>query len=246
MLHHTGKHRTYNHNLRLAALLCLTAGFVNGAGYLSFYVLTTNVTGHVALFAEKLATTSLNDAAIVGMWMVLFLFGAFVSSLVITRVGKEHRYAYAVSILIEIAVLVFVGVYGMQAQPSVTNTRLLAGSLLFAMGLQNAMVSMISGSAVRTTHLTGVVTDLGIDLAAATAGKPAPEAAALRKRITLRLVIIFCFFLGCVSAAYLYGFLKFDVFFIPAAMLALAMFYDIFRYKVRKTILKAMHSPGVN
>jgi uncharacterized membrane protein YoaK (UPF0700 family) len=40
------------------------------------------------------------------------------------------------------------------------------GALLcFAMGLQNSLVTRLSGAVVRTTHLTGVVTDLGIEAA---------------------------------------------------------------------------------
>jgi uncharacterized membrane protein YoaK (UPF0700 family) len=55
MLRHLGNKRTYKHNVKLASLLGLTAGFVNAAGFLGFSVLTTNVTGHAALFAEQIA-----------------------------------------------------------------------------------------------------------------------------------------------------------------------------------------------
>jgi hypothetical protein len=51
MLRHLGTRRAYGHNVKIAALLSLTAGFVNAAGFLSFSVLTTNITGHAALFA---------------------------------------------------------------------------------------------------------------------------------------------------------------------------------------------------
>jgi len=238
MLHHTGSNRNHLHNVRLAALLCLTAGFVNGAGFLSFYVLTTNVTGHVALFAEKLAAGDFTNARTVGMWMILFLAGAFVSSFIIRRVGKEQRFAYTLSISIEIGLLLFVAIYGAHTYPSIINTRLLAGALLFAMGLQNAMVSMISGSVVRTTHLTGMFTDLGIELSAVMQTNTLADTVLLRQRIFLRLVIIFFFFFGCVSAAYLYPYLGFSAFFIPAAILAIVMFYDIFRMKIHKTFLR--------
>ncbi len=238
MLHHTGKYRTYGHNLRLAALLCLTAGFVNGAGFLSFYVLTTNVTGHVALFAEKLAITDFAGARTVGIWMLMFLAGAVVSSYIIRKVGKEQRFAYTISICIEIVILLFVAVYGSSAHQSVTGTRLLAGSLLFAMGLQNAMVSMVSGSVVRTTHLTGIFTDLGIDLSALLQSEKDEDHHALKQRIALRLVIIFFFFLGCVTAAYWYPVFKLKEFYIPAAILMVVMFYDIFRFKIHKAFLR--------
>jgi uncharacterized membrane protein YoaK (UPF0700 family) len=87
MFRHTGPNRTYNHNIRLAALLCLTAGFVNVAGFLAFSVLPTNVTGHVALFAEKLVQEDFATARVIGLWMFMFLFGAFLSS----RPSKSGR-----------------------------------------------------------------------------------------------------------------------------------------------------------
>jgi uncharacterized membrane protein YoaK (UPF0700 family) len=195
-------------------------------------VLTTNVTGHVALFAEKLSRADFNSARIVGLWMLLFLFGAFISSFIINKVGRDQPYAYTISILIEIAILIFVGSYGSGFDHNVITTQILAGSLLFAMGLQNAMVSMISGSVVRTTHLTGIFTDLGIDLASITQTGQKDERSVLYSRIFLRLIIIVFFFLGCISAAYLYYFLRFRVFYLPAAILIVAMFYDLFRIRV--------------
>src|SRR5690606_40963118 len=55
MFRHTGQKRNYKHNLRLATLLCLTAGLVNVGGLLAFNVFTTNVTGHAALLADALS-----------------------------------------------------------------------------------------------------------------------------------------------------------------------------------------------
>jgi uncharacterized membrane protein YoaK (UPF0700 family) len=53
MLRHTGQNRNFKHNLRLAVLLGMTAGFVSAAGFIAFIVLTANVTGHAALLAVK-------------------------------------------------------------------------------------------------------------------------------------------------------------------------------------------------
>ncbi|HWZ36148.1 MAG TPA: YoaK family protein [Mucilaginibacter sp.] len=231
MLRHVGQKRTNTHNLRLAVLLCLTAGFVNGAGFLSFYVLVTNVTGHVALFAEKLSSGDASTAMTIGFWMLLFFLGAFVSSFIINKIGRNERYSYAIPILIEMSILIFVAVCGPVFDNSVRSTHLFAGSLLFAMGLQNAMVSMISGSEVRTTHLTGMFTDLGIETAAVTLKQEETEKKRLYSSIRLRLVIIIFFFLGCVTAVFLYDVLRFKIFYIPVGFLIIAMFYDIFRIK---------------
>ncbi len=240
MLRHTGHRRNFRHNIRLAALLCLTAGFVNIAGLLAFAVLTTNVTGHVAYFAENLSQGDFRLARIIGLWMVLFLLGAFSSSFIINRVGRNQTFAYTLPILLEIAILILNAVYGSRYSGNVVEQEIFAGSLLFAMGLQNAMVSMISGSVVRTTHLTGIFTDLGIDLAAATL--PASvQRPGLQQRILLRSVIILFFLTGAVAGGYLYTALAYHTFFVPAGLLIIAMFYDISRVRIIKVIRQLRH-----
>ena len=54
MFRHQGKTRTFKHNLRIAVILSFVAGIVNVSGYLFFKQLTTNVTGHFALFINDL------------------------------------------------------------------------------------------------------------------------------------------------------------------------------------------------
>jgi len=167
MLRHTGQKRSYRHNMRLAILLCLNAGFINAAGFLAFSVLTTNVTGHAALLAVNMATMNFRATRMVALWLFLFLAGAFLSSFYISAVGRNKSFAYTMPIVFIIVVLLFVAFFGHHYNNTLPETEYFAGSLLFSMGIQNAMVSMISGSVVRTTHLTGMFTDLGIDLSEA-------------------------------------------------------------------------------
>jgi uncharacterized membrane protein YoaK (UPF0700 family) len=237
MFRHTGVHRTFKHNIRLAGLLSLTAGFVNVAGFLAFYVLTTNVTGHVASFAEKLEQSDIRSALKFLLWMAMFLFGAFFSSLIIGRKRGNSRTAYTIPFIIETLILLFIGTYGCLQPITPGESSWFAGALLFAMGLQNATVSMISGSVVRTTHLTGMFTDLGIELAEV-AQKRYDSKKTIRQKISLRLVIIVFFFLGGIFAGFLFPFLKFGTFFIPAGILIVAMFFDIFRIKILRYMTK--------
>jgi uncharacterized membrane protein YoaK (UPF0700 family) len=235
MLRHIGRRRNFRRNIRLAALLCLTAGFVNIAGLLAFSVLTTNVTGHAAYFAESLAQGDFRLVRTIGLWMFLFLLGAFTTSLIIGRIGRNQVFAYTIPILAEITILILNAVYGSHYDGSTLMQEVFAGSLLFAMGLQNSMVSMISGSVVRTTHLTGIFTDLGIDLATATHSAP-EQRHGLQQRIVLRLVIIFFFLAGAVAGGYLYPVLQYRIFFVPAGLLVIAMFYDISRVRLKRVI----------
>ena len=232
MLRHFGNKRTVAHNLRLAILLCLTAGFVNAAGFLGFSALTTNVTGHAALLAEDIALSHWKDASIIAIWMLLFLAGAFCSSIIINRVGLNQRFSYVIPILLEIIILSICTLRGFHGYFLYAN-EIFAGSLLFAMGLQNALVSVISGSVVRTTHLTGTFTDLGIDLAQLKI-RNAKNQQEIYTRIKLRLSIILCFILGALMGAYLFNIVHFIAFIAPIILLVFALFYDIFRLNVKR------------
>ena len=233
MLRHLGSKRTYKHNVKMASLLAMTAGTVNAAGFLGFATLTTNVTGHAALFAERIALQDWGNTLVVALWMFLFLAGAFVSSFIVSMVGRNQRYSYVFSIFIEMSILLFVALEGHNYDNTLSSKELFAGSLLFAMGLQNALVSMISGSVVRTTHLTGTFTDLGIELAQIfeRAEKNAPV---LRSKIKLRLVVIFFFMAGALSGAYLFRYYRFHAFFVPVAILVYILFYDVFRIRIKR------------
>jgi uncharacterized membrane protein YoaK (UPF0700 family) len=233
MLRHLGARRTPEHNLRLATLLGMTAGFVNAEGYLGFSILTTNVTGHAALFAEKVATQDWATAQVIALWMVLFLAGAFISSLTLSVTGYNQRYSYSIPILLEMLILTFSALYGGRYDGTLLSRELFAGSLLFAMGMQNSLVSMVSGSVVRTTHLTGTFTDLGIELAQLVR-KDRKDIDAVRSKIKLRLVIIFFFMFGAVAGAYLFQYFGFHSFFAPVMLLVSVLLYDVYRIRAKR------------
>ncbi len=232
MLRHFGVKRTYAHNLKLAVLLSLTAGFVNAAGFLGFSALTTNVTGHAALFAEGIARQDWSMARLVATWMILFLAGAFTSSLIVTKIGHNARFSFAIPIVLETLILLFCA-FSSWIKPWGFSGNFFAGSLLFAMGMQNALVSVISGSVVRTTHLTGTFTDLGIELAQLRTDNYAAQGGLL-SRIKLRVSIILFFMLGALSGAYLFTFISFRSFLIPSMMLCFTLLYDVFRLNIKR------------
>jgi uncharacterized membrane protein YoaK (UPF0700 family) len=211
----------------LAVLLCLTAGFINAAGFLAFGVLTTNVTGHAALLAMDIAAGQLRAERMVGLWLVLFLAGAFLSGLLTAVIGRDKAASYAVPIVIIIILVLFVAITGIHYDHSIPQTEYFTGSLLFAMGMQNALVTVVSGAVVRTTHLTGMFTDLGIDLSTWITRKAEP--AEVKSRIALRLIIIVFFLLGGIVGGLTFSRMGFHSFFFPVSLLLVALFYDYLR-----------------
>ncbi len=241
MLKHTGARRTHIHNVRLAVLLSLTAGFVNAEGLLGFSNLTTNVTGHAAVFAEFIYLKNWTMAWVVAIWMLLFLAGAFFSSFIIDLVGEHQQYSKLVPVSIEMAILLLIAVLGGNYKDDPIVRQVFTGSLLFAMGLQNALVSMISKSVVRTTHLTGTFTDLGIELAKLRFTEPNKKPA-LKSSIALKLYIIVFFITGVLGGAYSFGLFRFHAFLIPAFILIWALLYDVFRVHAKLAYRKIGNS----
>jgi uncharacterized membrane protein YoaK (UPF0700 family) len=233
MLRHTGQRRTYLHNVRLAVLLSLSAGFVNAAGFMAFAVLTTNVTGHAALLAVHIAQLDTRAARMVALWLLLFLAGAFTSGLFISRVGRDRSFAYSLPLLGIAVIIAIVAAAGHSYHHRLPETEWLAGSLLFSMGMQNALVSVISGSVVRTTHLTGMVTDLGIDLSAILS-IPAGNRSPVARRIVLHVSIIFSFLAGGVAGAIGFKQFAFSALYIPCGLIGIALTYDYLRVKMRR------------
>ena len=104
------------------------------------------------------------------------------------------------------------------------------------MGLQNSFVTKISNAVVRTTHLTGLFTDLGIDVSHLFFSKYKPQRKAIQSKIKLRIYIILFFFAGGLLGGFLYSRvnLQLNTLIIGAFILLISLFYDDIRYKFIK------------
>jgi Protein of unknown function (DUF1275) len=126
---------------------------------------SANMTGNISTASDRFAMASWHAAAFYLGILGAFIAGALVSALFIHE-GRRRavRGVYAVNILIE-GVLIGVLAWAVLTLPTIFRTTLLVMGLSFLMGLQNAVVSTISGTRVRTTHISGMATDVGIELA---------------------------------------------------------------------------------
>lgn len=228
MFRHKGKGRTYSHNLKLASILSCVAGIVNISGVLSVGTLTTNVTGHFAYFSEAFFLKDYHLAFTYLLYTLFFLSGAFVSNTLMELAAryKSHT-SYVLPIIVEISILLFVASSDLwKASYPASVSIMLACSLLFAMGLQNALVTNVSRSVVRTTHLTGLFTDLGIELSQLLFYKAPGERKKLKKAIFLKGAIILCFFMGGFIGGF--GFFHFGTgtLVVPVILLFICLWYD--------------------
>lgn len=243
MFRHKGKNRTFAHDLRLATLLSFVAGLVNITGVLALKTLTTNVTGHFAFFAEEIMRHDYAIAFTFFLFTIFFLLGSFLSSFLQELISlKNPDLSHIFPITLEMVILIAVGIFGTSSGIYTLDGKLTAFFLLLSMGIQNSLVTNISKSTVRTTHLTGLFTDLGIELSQLFFYKKPEEVKKLKTSIFLRLSIITFFFLGCFSGGIIYQLLEIKTLFIAAIVLLIAQWYDYMRLKFhlikRKTFNK--------
>lgn len=243
MFRHQGKNRAYSHNLKLASLLSCVAGIVNSIGVLGLSTLTTNVTGHFAFFAEEVTEENYNRAMVYLVYTFFFLLGSFVSSMIMEWVLKHKpEVSYVIPILIEVALLVGISLVDLFFEGALMKYSVFCALvLLFSMGLQNSLVTRVSGAVVRTTHLTGLFTDLGIVLSQLFFYKNRVERVRLFRSAFLMLAIIGCFFLGCVAGGFLYFQYQFKTLLLAAMLLLFALWYDqllMSYYTLRRRIQK--------
>ncbi len=159
----TGRKRTETANRHLARYLAFVAGAANAGGFLAVRQYTSHMSGIVAAMADNLALGSVR-LMFSGLAAVMsFLLGAFLTTLFVRwarRRGLESE--YALPLLVEAGLLVLFGFTGQVfAGGGVLGTVML---LCFTMGLQNAIITKLSNAVIRTTHVTGMITDIGIAL----------------------------------------------------------------------------------
>lgn len=242
MFIHSGKARSFRHNIRVAVFLSFTAGLVNVTGVLALGILTTNVTGHFAYFAEGVFTRHTPLAVYYLFFILAFLAGSFTSSLLTEYAFyRQYRAPYIVPVVIEILLLLITGLMAATWLIEGMHKQALACVLLFTMGLQNALVSKVSSSAVRTTHLTGLFTDLGIELSQLFFHRQKVRQRRLLSSIMLRLGIIVFFFSGCITGGLLFGYIGWRVLIIGAVVLIIALVYSrllLIYYRLTRRMFK--------
>lgn len=236
MFRHQGKSRTFKHNLQIATVLSFVAGMVNVTGFLAIKQLTTNVTGHFALFINDVADLEYWKGTIYFLYLFSFLFGSFTSSFLIEKYRANKKLnVFVLPTMIEVVLLLTVAIASDFLELSYPD--LIACILLFAMGLQNSFVTKISKAVVRTTHLTGLFTDLGIELSRLFFPETHPDRYKIKRTIRLHLSIIAFFFLGGIAGGLLYSTfeLKLNALIFAAIILLISLFYDDLRFRFIKT-----------
>jgi uncharacterized membrane protein YoaK (UPF0700 family) len=205
----SGKDRSAAANRQLGLSLAFVAGAANAGGFLAVGQYTSHMTGVVSAMADDLALGSVK-VVLAGIGALLsFVGGAATSAILINWTRRRQLQSeYALPLMLEAALMLCFGLIGARLSQHVGLFIPLTVMLLcFMMGLQNAIVTKLSRAEIRTTHVTGIATDIGIEL-----GKliywnrkktdPAsPLVAANRARLVVLVSLLGLFFIGGITGA---------------------------------------------
>lgn len=197
----TDVHRSPLANLRLGICLSFIAGAANAGGFLAVGQYTSHMTGLLSSVADNLVLGQFALVAASLAAIAAFVGGAMTTALMVNwGLRRQLRSAFARPLVLESSLLLVFGLAGaainLHAELFAPLTVLL---LCYIMGLQNAVITKVSNAEIRTTHVTGLVTDIGIEL-----GKlvyfnrsPAPvKVQANRRRLRIHLALVAAFLAG--------------------------------------------------
>jgi uncharacterized membrane protein YoaK (UPF0700 family) len=208
MLLREGPARNESIDRALAGSLAFVAGAINAAAFYAAGFFAANMTGNVSAASDYLALGNWRSMSFYLLLVGAFIIGSCVSALLLgsgIRRGASRVYAYV--LLGEAALLAAIGLLA----PVVSaghRPAFIVASLAFLMGLQNAVVTRISGAKVRTTHVSGMATDFGIGIAHLWEGwrghGTIEKRMENRRRMALHATTIVAFFGGGVVGVLLY------------------------------------------
>jgi len=201
-------------------VLAFIAGIVNAAGYLGFrHQAITNLTGSTTLLGTSLGLADGPETVHWGLSVAAFVFGAVLSGLIVQQHTLKLGRRYGVALVLE-SLLLFAAVPLLHANDS--------GGIYLAsigIGLQNGMASTYSGMVFRTTHVSGMFTDLGIYIGQRLRGLPVDAL-----RVGVCLLVVTSFTLGGTAGALLFHAMGERALLVPAALTGLCgMGYGVYR-----------------
>lgn len=208
--HLTSTHRTGVTNRALGYLMAFNAGAINAGGFMLLHVYTSHMTGFVSMLADNmiLGNTSLVLSALGAL--LAFTTGAAVTAILVNWARHLRlRSTYALPLLLVALLMLAFGLLGAATMHWTTLFAVPMTVLLlsFMMGVQNATLTKMSHATIRTTHMTGVITDLGMELGKMLfwnrAGRHAPQyVQANWSRVRLFAGLLWMFLVGGLAGAW--------------------------------------------
>jgi uncharacterized membrane protein YoaK (UPF0700 family) len=213
--------------------LTTVAGCVNAVAVASAYHAVTHMTGTVFSVSFEASRGHADVALRAGAVVLSFFAGAAVSGFIVQQSTLHAGRRYGVALLVE-AALLFGAWLGLRER-SVSGEVLAAA----ACGLQNALATSYSGAIIRTTHMTGIITDLGITVGHWLRRQPVEWF-----RVRLHLVLLTGFVLGGALGTTAFEVMGTHTLLLPAVGVALMGLAYMLRRSTERAVAESTSRPS--
>jgi uncharacterized membrane protein YoaK (UPF0700 family) len=226
----SGPRRTPLFDRHMAYLLVVIAGALNSVGFVAVGMYTAHMTGMTASAADHVTTGNWGMVFAGVLSILSFVLGAMACTVLFTW-GRRRRLSsrYANILALEGILILLIGLFAGTVEGP-WYEELLVAPLCFTMGLQNALITKIRDFPVRTTHVTGMVTDIAVELGRL-AYRPGSEApvTADREKLGVLSSLVGLFFLGGIIGTIGYSWLGFGSLIFGAGLILLTSLPPVLR-----------------
>lgn len=228
-------------NMAIWMTLAFQAGLINMGGLLSCHTFVSHVTGYASLASLEFESNQQSHGLGLLSMLIAFLLGSMGSGILVDlrmRANKKPKYYIVFGFLFFITLATAIGgfnnTFGEFGSP-VSDIRgfCLVMLLCFTCGVQNGTITLVSKSIVRTTHITGLVTDLGIGLVRTINRNRVQGVENEGTANIMRAGIILFFFLGSLIGVPIFRTWQFRGFIFPClisgSLFAMTLYFQVIR-----------------
>ena len=237
------KERTHQEDRRLALWLATSAGLLNAIALGAFGFFPSHMTGNTSQFSSEVSSTDLNDIIFFATIILSFVTGAIIARIIVLW-GIMHnvRLIFCQVLFIEGLLLAGVSLYEMFFHTFTTNREIIV-FLCGLMGIHNSTSTQLSGGRVRSTHITGTLTDAGILLASVVVAMLrrdySKDTAAQRSQLKTHLTTLFSFITGGIAGLILFRWFGFHAMLALGLMLVFVATFSIINTSLRVRKVRA-------
>lgn len=233
-------------NMAIWMAMAFQAGAINIGAFMACHRFVSNVTGFATFFGHEVSQGAGWQALGMLIVPVFFLLGSMLSGQMVDirlRLHKRPRYYLAFGLIFFLNVFVLLlglnGFFGTFGEPLLLwRDYLLLVLLCLICGLQNGTITSISNSTIRTTHLTGITTDLGLGIIRfLNRHKLQPHFSNEIQLNLMRIGLIFSFCVGSVLGGFVFKSFEYEGFIVPVltsgALFFLMLYFQFHRHKLK-------------
>jgi uncharacterized membrane protein YoaK (UPF0700 family) len=224
----TVRKRSFRSVMLYAVAYPFSTGIVIYAGLMTFSMVLTNITGFLPQIAKDLYEGQLNTAGSIFLWLFAFFLGGFFAGWCSEREKLlKSRYLHLLPLITVMLIYAGIGISGQRTE----NLHPVAfpGMILFTIGVLNAMVSLTTSSLIKASQMTGMVVELGVDVAELF-HSDGEKHRLIRREAWLRIVVMCSFIGGAMLSVALFPNIGTTIFFIPSGIVMGVIVYDIWKF----------------